>query len=651
MTSVVSAERSTSAAQNVPLVATLAVGLLLVGFALSVDFPRAARGFKGDEATYYSLTYSLARDFDFAYTRADLIRVWDEFSAGPEGIFLKRGRGLTLRSTAGFPWVSIGRQSNPERLYYGKSFIYPLVAAPFVRLFGTNGFLVLHALLLTACFGAAVTWLRRRGSSTLSAVTFAAAFLGVSVVPVYFVWLTPELFNFALVFLAYFAWTLKETATDEREIRVTRRSDRVARLARSQWSDYLAAALLGVATFSKPIHVVLIGPLVLLAVWRRQWTRAAAISAVFAAVVAGLFVVNFAVTGDVNYQGGNRKTFYGRTGFPFANPRETFETTGQARATDAVPIDVLVSRDALTVFGYNLVYFTAGRYNGFAPYFFPGVVSVALFFRAARRRPLWQWLTAGVAVLAALALLLYTPYTYSGGGGPIGNRYYLSFYALYLFVTPPLTFSVAPLVAFGIGALFTAPLVLNPFEMSFEPEAHAKAGPVRLLPIELTELDDLPVSARPDRARLRLAGNPPLMAYFPDDNAHGVEGDAFWVRGHSRADIILRAPAAGDALGTERPLRLRQLTVEVRNGPKPNHVTVRTATDRVAVDLAPGEVKTITVRPGSGVPYRPTIAPTNYVYSMSIASESGFVPFLETPESSDSRLLGARIRLVPTYGD
>jgi hypothetical protein len=76
VTSVVSAERSTSAAQNVPLVATLAVGLLLVGFALSVDFPRAARGFKGDEATYYSLTYSLARDFDFAYTRADLIRVW-----------------------------------------------------------------------------------------------------------------------------------------------------------------------------------------------------------------------------------------------------------------------------------------------------------------------------------------------------------------------------------------------------------------------------------------------------------------------------------------------------------------------------------------------------------------------------------------------
>jgi hypothetical protein len=57
----------------------------------------------------------------------------------------------------------------------------------------------------------------------------------------------------------------------------------------------------------------------------------------------------------------------------------------------------------------------------------------------------------------------------------------------------------------------------------------------------------------------------------------------------------------------------------------------------------------VAVRPGTGLPYRPLTFPTNYLYSISITSESGFVPFLETPESSDSRVLGARIRLVPTY--
>jgi hypothetical protein len=629
---------SATAGRSVGTLATLLVGVALLGFALSVDFPRAAHGFKGDEATYYSLAHSLARDHDFSFTRADLVRVWDEFPTGPEGIFLKRGRRVTLRRADAFPWVRIGKPYVVDRLFYGKSFIYPLVAAPFVRLFGTNGFLVLHALLLTICFGAAVAWLEARGSPPPVAVAYATAFLGVSVVPVYLVWLTPELFNFSLVFLAFFLWTYKENG-----------AGRWAPLLSGPGSDYLAAILLGVATFSKPVHIVLIGPLVALALWRRQWMRSARIFVLFAAATGLLFMANYVTTGDANYQGGNRKTFYGYTGFPFANPRETFETTGQARATDGVPLDIVVTSDAPTVFGYNLAYFTIGRYSGFVPYFFPGVVSLVLFLAAPRRRPLWQWLTAGVALVAAIGLILYMPYTYSGGGGPVGNRYYLSFYPLFLFITPALSLPVAPLAAMAVGALFTAPLVMNPFDMSFDPGAHAKSGPIRILPIELTQLIDLPVSAKPDRSRIKLAGDPPMLAYFPDDNAYRVEGDAFWVRGRSRADIILRAPAVDDELGTGRPIRLQSLAVEIENGAKPNEVRIRTGGENLSVPLAPGEQKTVTVRPGTGLPYRPLTFPTNYLYSISITSESGFVPFLETPESTDSRVLGARIRLVPTY--
>src|SRR6478672_13545120 len=99
---------ASTTSRRVGFVASLLLGVALVGFALSVDFPRAAHGFKGDEATYYTLSYSLARDYDFAYTRADLVRVWDEFPTGPEGIFLKRGRHLVLRRTPGFPWLRLG---------------------------------------------------------------------------------------------------------------------------------------------------------------------------------------------------------------------------------------------------------------------------------------------------------------------------------------------------------------------------------------------------------------------------------------------------------------------------------------------------------------------------------------------------------------
>ena len=623
----------------------LLVGLVLLAYALAVDFPRTARGFKGDESTYYSLTYSLARDFDFTYTRADLIRVWDEFPAGPEGIFLKRGRRLTIDGSDSFPWVQFTSSPDPrtDRLYYGKSYIYPLAAAPFVWLLGTNGFLVFHAVLFVTCLAAAISWLLSRGSSPFGAVAYAAVFFGASVVPVYFVWLTPELFNFSLVLLAYFLWTYKDAAARAN-------AGVIDQLLRHPASDYLGAALLGIATFSKPIHIGLIGPLVFLACWRSKWTSGFRMLAVFGVTTAALFLLNLAITGELNYQGGDRKTFYGYTGFAFANERETFETSGESRATDAVPVDILVSTDAPTVLGYNLLYFVMGRHHGFLPYFFPGVVSVLLFLAGARHRPFSQWLTFATAAGAAFALLLYMPYTWSGGGGPVGNRYYLSFYPLFLFMTPAISSPAVPLVAGTIGALFTAPLVANPFAMSFDPGALAKSGPVRVLPIELTELNDLPVAARPDRSRLHLAGPPTLMGYFTDDNAYGLEDEGrFWVRGRSRADIILRAPAIDDERGTGRPLRLDRLTIEIENGLKPNEVTVSTLGARERVHLAPETTAVVHLTMGGGVPYRPMIYPTNYLYTISIASESAFVPFLEIPGSSDSRLLGARIRLVPFY--
>ena len=101
-----SAGREVVRRPGVLLIAT--VGLVCVAFAVSVDFPKAAHGFKGDEATYYSLTYSIARDGDFAFQRQDLIRVWEEFP-GPEGIFLKRGGNIDFESTSSFPFIRMVR--------------------------------------------------------------------------------------------------------------------------------------------------------------------------------------------------------------------------------------------------------------------------------------------------------------------------------------------------------------------------------------------------------------------------------------------------------------------------------------------------------------------------------------------------------------
>ena len=194
-------------------VATAILGALLLGLALTVKFPVVAFGFQSDEATYYSLGHSMAKDWDMQFQRKDLVRVWKEFPTGPEGIFLKRGRSVHLEPTARPPfvrWVK-GPDARSDRLYYGKSFVYPLFAAPFIALCGTNGFLVLHALLLTACFGAVYAFVRAR-SSAAAALGYGVVFLFASAAPVYFVWLTPELFNLAFVLLGLFFWAYKEVA-------------------------------------------------------------------------------------------------------------------------------------------------------------------------------------------------------------------------------------------------------------------------------------------------------------------------------------------------------------------------------------------------------------------------------------------------------
>jgi hypothetical protein len=639
---------------------TSVVFAVFLGIGASVDFPRAALGFKGDEATYYVMTHSLARDGDFTFQRHDLVRVWEEFP-GPQGIFLKKGARVDdVRLEWRFPFVVLEKSPDPARgrLYYGKAYIYPLFAAPFVRGFGTNGFLIFHALLLALNVGAAYTFLRARGSSGAWAAGFAAIFIFASVTPVYFVWLTPELFNFTLVLQAYFLWAYKlssparaERAAAEGDI-AGGTAGSLERFLRGPGSDYAAALLLGLATFSKPTHILLILPLLAFLLWQREWRRMIATGALFAAVVAGLFAANAAISGEFNYQGAafGRKSFYSGTGFPFANSWETFDNKGQELTTDAVPTDILFHRDTATVLAWNLMYFVIGRHSGLVPYFFPGIVAVGLFLAAGRDRRVWQWLVLAALVIGMVALVSYMPYTYSGGGGPVGNRYFLSFYPLFLFLMPAIRGIRAPLAALAIGTLFTAKLLFNPFYTSFHPGEHAKAGPLRMLPIELTLLNDLPVSADADRARRSLAGAPPLAAYFTDEGAYPPEGDTFWVRGRARADIILRAPAWIAPDGRPVPLRVRTLTLEIANGRVPNRVTVSSGFHRESVDLGPEEVRTIELAPAPGVPYKPARFPTNVVYPLSIATTDGFAPFLEDPGGSDdSRYLGVRVRIVPVY--
>src|SRR5688500_3348951 len=246
--------------------ATAAIGIPLLTWSVSLDVVKAmGGGFFGDAATYYTLGHSLASDFDFEFERADLARVWEEFTTGPEGVFLKRGRDA--------------------KLFFAKSYIYPLTATPFIWLFGTNGFLVLHALLMTACFLCAYSFLAAR-SHPVSALIFAFAFLFVSLVPAYMVQLTPDFFIFAIVVFAYYFWCYKEVAGPVPD--APRPSWRTRWLLAPR-SDTVAAILLGVSVFAKPTNIALILPLLVSAGVRGQRRRALRLTAVVCPGGAGVF--------------------------------------------------------------------------------------------------------------------------------------------------------------------------------------------------------------------------------------------------------------------------------------------------------------------------------------------------------------------------
>lgn len=314
---------------------------------------------------------------------------------------------------------------------------------------------------------------------------------------------------------------------------------------------------------------------------------------------------------------------------------------------------MLTSRDAVvSVFRHNLLYFVAGRHTGFAAYYFPGMMAVLLFLAMRGGRTTWGWLVLAGGIGSALLLMLYMPFTYSGGGGPVGNRYFLGVYPVFVFLTPALARPWGAVITAAISALFVAPILSNPFFSSFRPGEHTKTGLYRYLPLELSLVNDLPVNVSPSRSRQPLGGVPPISGYFMDDNAYNREGDMFWVRGESRADIMLRAPApmeSGPTGDHPRALRVPRMEFVLETGPRANRVTIRTAAAVQVVEIPPNDKRTVVVAMGEGLPYKPYPEnPTNFVYALSVESASGFIPLFET-SGRDNRFLGVFVKMTPLY--
>jgi hypothetical protein len=380
-----------------------------------------------------------------------------------------------------------------------------------------------------------------------------------------------------------------------------------ARDRRAAWSGagpwVAAAILLALATFSKPSNGLLVAPPVLLLAWRRRFGLAAGTALTFAAALVACAALTWWATGEINYQGGDRKIFYGR--FPFEDAEATFETLGGVASTNELTPES--GGDLLRQLARNAWYFLAGRHFGLLLYGFPAVVLVA--WTAWRREfDARRWLILATAAGGALALLVLLPFTWAGGGGPIGNRYFLPFYATLLFVAPPLR-SPWPILVMALGGVAcTGHVVLHPFEMARHPWRAGLAPIQRRLPVELTNASDVPAMLDVHRSRIPLGRSHGLELTFLDPNGYGPWADAYGVARGTRAEVILTSAS---------PVPVLKVTLTAA---MPCRAEVRSAGQVRRVSLAAGEVVVVTV--GA----RPVRSRERYAYVLSVTNEDAGEP-------------------------
>lgn len=625
------------------------VALSLLGLCLASDPPRLANGsFFSDGATYYSMGWSLVSDFDFEYTAADLARVKREYPGGPSGIFLKRSSG-GFKLDGSFPWIKrVGEDD--KRIYFGKAMTYAVLTAPFVAAFGTRGFLVFNAVCLLIAWVCAFVELRARTTEGMAAAA-SGVLIFATIAPLYIFWIQPEVMNLAVISLALVAW----------------RRDQ----------PMLSALLFGIAGYTKPTHLLMAAPLGLapfFAPGRGVVAKSVEVlrrGAVMVGCAVALFGVNALVTGEWNYQGGERKTFGSEFPFDRGESRDvTFGNAGEWMTTmklgpleegevEALGAGIAQSPVELNqMFVANLSDFWLGRYAGMLPYYAPAFIALLFFLLVGpREKEGWFAVVALLIFFYVSIRILPGPTNWYGGGGTVGNRYFMAALPLAMLFLPRGREFLSALLGLALGTLFLLPAWLSPVVHSLKPATLASpvGGPLTLLRAERAMLNDLSFCTDPWRKKQPyddVEGDPALhrpgtrhgyWLYFPDDGTFGREvvpdmnhpnGDAmegYRVRRGESTEVLLRANEPVDWIDVTLVGALATDDVEIEAGGEAQRALVP----------ARGQVR-LRVVPGPSVMYY-----DSFVYSVNARSRGVSLSAALSTRAGDHTLIRLALHVSP----
>lgn len=570
----------------------VSLALLLVLLTLAVGKPGLPMTLKADEPAYYLAALSLAQDLDLRCEVEDLGRLFDEYP------FLSTFN-LILMTDDG--WNTV---------YFGKPYVYSLFAAPFAGIFGANGLVAFNMLLMMAMVWMGTVYLARFNTWGLAAL-YSCGFFLVGSSFAYVFWLHPEVFNMACIAASLFLILHRFD-----DLPSTVRRGRVQRLLVGPTMRAAASgAVLSLAVYNKPMLVALALPSLFVLARDRRWRQ-------LGAWVVAAVVVLILVSGLSVLLTGHPSAYLGveRMGVPVFDPQQMPIQPVAPRPAAAAPttnswfwllrIPEVDGAQLLT----DLKLFLVGRHTGLLPYMPFAVISMLLLLLRARSAGAVRWLTLAAIGSVGLFFLIWIPFNWHGGGGFVGNRYFVNVYPAFLFLVTQIRPAWMTAVAYALGGIFIGPILFTPFGAPVpEPtlQAHVRNPPFRYLPLEL-------------RFRTKLPGYEGMVMsgawLFGRKEVLDPKSDELWIHGATPVEIWMMTPRP-----LEEPAVFMLRSWAPRNEIRFDFAGTRVdwAPDPAARDVA---VERFAIEPTATPKVVADDGRPVYAYRMQIATTTGFIP-------------------------
>ncbi|MEE8278898.1 MAG: hypothetical protein V3R89_09295 [Thermoanaerobaculia bacterium] len=601
--------------------------LFLVLFPLVPGKPGLPPTLKADEPAYYLMAQSLARDGDLLCEPQDLRRLFDEFPF------------------TGAPNVILMSDDSWHTLYFGKPAIYSLFAAPLAALFGSNGLVTFNMVLLMGMVWMGAFYLGRFNPAWL-ATMFSCGFFILSVVFVYVFWLQPEIFNMASVTASLFLAFHRFGEAPPLPGRIRRL---LGQLFRPATLPVWSGAVLALAVYNKPMLAVLaLAPM--FAFWRRRGWRGVIAFATGAVLAMALVVgVAVALTGHPTpYLGVARAGV--RVDDPDVVPIEPMDLVASENSPTQNSWSWIFSPPPIhwSLLAANAGYFLWGRRTGLLLYTPFAALALVLFLIHGRRSTL-RWITLAAIGCVALFFLIAIPFNWHGGGGFVGNRYFINAYPAILFLVTSVRPAVSAVVGFAASGLFLGPILFTPFGAPVPNptlQAHVRNAPFRLFPLELSIIERIP------GYRGEVHSN---VWFHARRDVFRDRGQEMWIHGATTVELWMHS---------ER--QLEDLVFEVRNLAPGNHVDFRLPGARSTLQFGKqpgdmGEIERLEIsptRPTSTRWYKEpwewqdgAIGTKLYVYKMLISPRTGQFPPPRPGSAREIFYMGSALTYLGTQQD